>query len=225
MHMGAEGSRHVLGSHYSHTLSGSHVWVTCPGHMSNATAGPGLDGQRHAAPQCPRQGGDRQHLHHGGMGLQGGKPFQCFGGLGGGTELDEGTEGTGIQGEELGPRLHSPVGSKVLNHLACRTLPPKVSLANKQVDFQRVFRLLCTAMIDNKESVRNVGIEALAVLNNSVGQQEFLQVCGTTSLMCESREGTYVGPQELLVICCSLSTRAPGVTGPTDCLRRGGGQS
>ena len=70
----------------------------------------------------------------------------------------------------------------------------QVSLTNKQVDFQKVFRMLCTAMIDNKESVRNVGIEAMAVLNNCVGQQEFLQVCGgadTTALFLQVPGGAH----------------------------------
>ena len=45
-----------------------------------------------------------------------------------------------------------------------------------QLDFSKVFRILCTCMIDNKEHVRAVGLEAMAVMNHIVGQQEFLEV-------------------------------------------------
>ena len=46
----------------------------------------------------------------------------------------------------------------------------------QQLDLPKVLRILCTAMIDNKEHVRAVGLEAMAVMSHSVGQQEFLQV-------------------------------------------------
>lgn len=45
-----------------------------------------------------------------------------------------------------------------------------------QLDFPKILRMLCTAMIDNKERVKAVGLEALAVMNNCVGQTQFLQV-------------------------------------------------
>ena len=68
----------------------------------------------------------------------------------------------------------------------------------QQLDFPKILRVLCTAMIDNKERVKAVGLEALAVMNNCVGQTQFLQVrAGTGSSMLPakaeglSREGRH----------------------------------
>ncbi|GAX73544.1 hypothetical protein CEUSTIGMA_g995.t1 [Chlamydomonas eustigma] len=70
------------------------------------------------------------------------------------------------------------VREEIINTCTTVILQPE----NSQMDPKPVLRLLCTALIDNKDRVRAAGLEGLAVLNHSLGPQRFQQVLKGTTL-------------------------------------------